>query len=42
MMRFIAERFSQALGKDARGEAKGIVNLIRQKAGDNSKDGDDW
>ncbi len=42
MMRLIAERFSEALGKDSKGEAESIVNMIRQKAGDNSKDGDDW
>jgi hypothetical protein len=42
MMRFIAARFSEALGNDAKGEAKGIVSVMRQKAGDNSKDGDDW
>lgn len=42
MMRLIAERFADALGQNAKGEAKSIVNVMRQKAGDNSKDGDDW
>jgi hypothetical protein len=42
VMRLIAERFSEALGRDAKGEAKSIVNVMRQKAGDKSEDGDDW
>jgi len=41
MMRLIAARFADALGKDAKGETKDIVNVMRQKAGDR-KDGDDW
>lgn len=42
MMQLVAERFADALGKDAKGEAKSIVNVMRQKAGDNSKDGEGW
>jgi hypothetical protein len=42
MMRLIAARFSAALDKDAKGEAKDIVNVMRQKAGDNSKDENEW
>lgn len=43
MMRFIAERFTEALGGGHKGEAKTSVDLMRRKAGD-IKDDDkkDW
>jgi hypothetical protein len=43
MMRAIAERFTEAMKKDLKGDAKSIVNVMRQKAGD-TKDDDknDW
>ncbi len=43
MMRFIAERFTVALGADHKGDAKTVVDVMRRKAGD-TKDDDkkDW
>jgi hypothetical protein len=43
MMRMIAERFTNALNLGRKGEAKKVVNLMRNKAGD-TKDDDhnDW
>jgi hypothetical protein len=43
MMRFIADRFTEALGAGQKGDAKTTVDLMRRKAGD-SKDDDktDW
>ena len=43
MMRFIAERFTAALGAGDKGDAKTAVDLMRRKAGD-TKDDDkkDW
>ena len=43
MMRVIAERFAEAMKKHLKGEAKTVVNVMRQKAGD-TKDDDhnDW
>jgi hypothetical protein len=43
MMRFIAERFTQALGTGDRGDAKTVVDVMRRKAGDTSDDDKkDW
>ena len=43
MMRFIAERFTAALGAGHKGDAKTVVDVMRRKAGD-TKDDDkkDW
>ena len=43
MMRFIAERFTAALGAGDKGDAKTVVDVMRRKAGD-TKDDDkkDW
>ena len=43
MMRFIAERFTAALGAGDKGDAKSVVDVMRHKAGD-PKDDDkkDW
>jgi len=43
MMRFIAERFTEALGAGNKGDAKTVVDVMRHKAGD-TKDDDkkDW
>lgn len=43
MMRFIAERFTAALGAGDKGDAKTVVDVMRHKAGD-TKDDDkkDW
>jgi hypothetical protein len=43
MMRFIAERFTAALGAGRKGDAKTVVDVMRHKAGD-TKDDDkkDW
>ena len=40
MMRFIAERFTAALGAGHKGDAKTSVDVMRRKAGD-TKDDDD-
>ena len=43
MMRFIAERFAQALGAGNKGDAKTVVNVMRRKAGDDKDDDQsDW
>jgi hypothetical protein len=43
MMRFIAERFTQALGTGDKGDAKTVVDVMRRKAGDTSDDDKkDW
>jgi hypothetical protein len=43
MMRFIAERFTAALGAGDKGDAKTVVNVMRHKAGDNKDDDKkDW
>lgn len=43
MMRFIAEKFTAALGAGDKGDAKTVVGVMRRKAGD-TKDDDkkDW
>lgn len=43
LMRFIAERFTAALGAGNKGDAKTVVDVMRRKAGD-TKDDDknDW
>jgi hypothetical protein len=43
MMRFIAEKFTAALGAGDKGDAKTVVDVMRRKAGD-TKDDDkkDW
>jgi hypothetical protein len=43
MMRFIADRFTEALGTGDKADAKGVVDVMRRKAGD-TKDDDkgDW
>ncbi len=43
MMRFIADRFTEALGAGQKGDAKSTVDVMRRKAGD-TKDDDkkDW
>jgi len=43
MMRFIAERFTAALGAGQKGDAKTTVDMMRRKAGDTKDDGNkDW
>jgi len=43
MMRFIADRFTQALGAGEKGDAKTVVDVMRRKAGDTSDDDKkDW
>jgi hypothetical protein len=43
MMRFIADRFTEALGAGHKGDAKTSVDLMRRKAGDtNDDDKKDW
>jgi len=43
MMRFIAERFTEALGAGQKGDAKSTVDLMRRKAGDIKEDDKkDW
>jgi hypothetical protein len=43
MMRFIAERFTDALGAGQKGDAKSTVDLMRRKAGDiEDDDKKDW
>jgi hypothetical protein len=43
MMRFIAERFTEALGAGQKGDAKSSVDVMRRKAGDTKDDdGKDW
>ena len=43
MMRFIAERFTQALSTGDKATAKEVVGMMRHKAGDPKKDpGADW
>ncbi len=43
MMRFIAERFTAALGAGDKGDAKTVVDVMRHKAGDpKDDDKDDW
>jgi hypothetical protein len=43
MMRFIAERFTAALGAGEKGDAKTTVDVMRRKAGDVKDDGSkDW
>ncbi len=43
MMRFIAERFTAALGTGDKGDAKTVVDVMRHKAGDpKDDDKDDW
>jgi hypothetical protein len=43
MMRFIADRFTEALGAGQKGDAKTSVDLMRRKAGDtNDDDKKDW
>jgi hypothetical protein len=43
MMRFIADRFTEALGAGQKGDAKTSVDLMRRKAGDTKNDDDkDW
>ena len=43
MMRFIADRFTQALGAGDKGDAKTVVDVMRRKAGDTSDDDKkDW
>jgi len=38
MMRFIAERFTAALGTGDKGDAKTVVDVMRHKAGDTKDD----
>jgi hypothetical protein len=38
MMRFIAERFTAALGAGDKGDAKQVVDVMRHKAGDTKDD----
>jgi hypothetical protein len=38
MMRFIAERFTAALGAGDKGDAKTVVDVMRHKAGDTKDD----
>ena len=38
MMRFIAERFTAALGTGDKGDAKTVVDVMRRKAGDAKDD----
>ena len=45
MMRFIAERFTEALGAGNKGDAKTVVDVMRRNAGDTSDTGgrkNDW
>jgi len=43
MMRFIAERFTAALGAGQKNDAKTTVDVMRRKAGDTKDDGSkDW